>query len=247
MITVTGATGQLGRLTIDALLERGVAAETIIAVVRNPARATDLADRGIQVRRGDYTDPASLTSALAGTDKLLLISSSEVGHRVEQHRNVIGAAVAAGVQQIIYTSVLRADTSTMLLAAEHQATEALLGESGLNVVLLRNGWYIENYTQNLAPAPLETRRSRRPPGPTMPRPQQRCWPVTGTTKPSTNSAGPLSPRPIWPPRSPGRAADRSPTRICRSRPTPRSSPEPGYRKHSLPSSPTPIWPSSEVS
>ncbi len=152
MITVTGASGHLGRLVVEDLLARGVPAGEIAAVVRSPEKASALAARGVRVRRGDYTDPQSLTAALAGTDRLLLVSSSEVGQRVAQHRNVIEAATAARVGLIAYTSILRADTSGMALAAEHKATEELIRESGLPFVFLRNGWYIENYTENLAPA-----------------------------------------------------------------------------------------------
>lgn len=152
MITVTGATGHLGRLVIDDLLERGVPAGQIVAVVRSAEKAADLAERGVQVREADYNRPETLATAFAGTDKLLLISSSEVGQRIAQHSNAVQAAVAAGVNLIAYTSILRADTSGLALAAEHKATEELIAESGLPWVFLRNGWYIENYTANLAPA-----------------------------------------------------------------------------------------------
>jgi NAD(P)H dehydrogenase (quinone) len=152
MITVTGATGKLGRFVVAALLERGVPADQIVAAVRNPAAAADLAKRGVQVRAADYERPDTLAEALAGTDRVLLISGSEVGKRLPQHQNVIAAAVAAGVDLIAYTSVLNADTTGMQLAGEHQATEASIRESGLPYVFLRNGWYTENYTENLAPA-----------------------------------------------------------------------------------------------
>ncbi|HCT78643.1 MAG TPA: NAD(P)-dependent oxidoreductase [Micromonosporaceae bacterium] len=151
-ITVTGATGQLGRLVIADLLERGIPASEIVAAVRNPAKAGDLAALRVQIREADYTKPETLVTAFAGTHKLLLISSSEVGQRVDQHRNVVEAAVKAGVGQILYTSVLNADTSRIALAAEHKATEDLIRESGVPFVFLRNGWYLENYTANLAPA-----------------------------------------------------------------------------------------------
>ena len=140
MIVVTGATGQLGRLTITALL-RTVPASQIVAAVRNPAKAADLAALGVQVRQADYNQPASLDTALAGASKLLLISSSEVGQREPQHRAVIEAAQRAKVSLLAYTSILHADTTVLGLAREHQATEALLRASGLPVVLLRNGWY----------------------------------------------------------------------------------------------------------
>lgn len=149
MITVTGATGNLGRHVIDELLARGVPATEIVAAVRSPANASDLAQRGIAVRHADYSRPETLGVALAGTDRLLLVSSSEVGQRVDQHRNVIDAAAEAGVASIAYTSVLHADTTGVGLAAEHLATEAVLDKSGLPYTLLRNSWYIENYTANL--------------------------------------------------------------------------------------------------
>ncbi|MBP7568025.1 MAG: NAD(P)H-binding protein, partial [Burkholderiaceae bacterium] len=144
-IAITGATGQLGRLVIQSLLRRGVAAADLIAAVRTPAKAADLAALGVQVRQADYTRPDTLATALQGVDRLLLISSSEVGQRTAQHRAVIDAAKSAGVKLVAYTSLLRADTSPLGLAAEHVATEALLRESGLPTVLLRNGWYTENY------------------------------------------------------------------------------------------------------
>jgi len=146
---VTGATGHLGRLAIDALLERGVAARDVAALVRDEARGADLADRGVDVRVGDYDDPASLDAALAGVDRLLLVSGSEVGKRAEQHRNVIDAAVRAGVGFVAYTSITRADSSPLGLAPEHLATEEALAASGLPHVLLRNSWYVENYTTQI--------------------------------------------------------------------------------------------------
>ena len=144
MIVVTGASGQLGRLVIEALLKKLPAGE-IIAAVRNPARVADLAARGIQVRQADYEQPASLAAAFKGADKLLLISSSEVGRRVPQHRAVIDAAKATGVGLLAYTSILRADTSPLPLATEHKETESLIRASGVPAVFLRNGWYTENY------------------------------------------------------------------------------------------------------
>jgi NAD(P)H dehydrogenase (quinone) len=144
MIAVTGATGHLGRLVIQELL-RSVPAAQIVAAVRTPAKAQDLAELGVQVRQADYAQPATLQAAFAGVDKLLLISSSEVGQRAPQHRAVIDAAKAAGVKLIAYTSLLHADTSTLGLAAEHKDTEAALAASGVPYVLLRNGWYTENY------------------------------------------------------------------------------------------------------
>ncbi|EOV9017928.1 SDR family oxidoreductase [Cronobacter muytjensii] len=151
MIAITGATGQLGQRVINTLLKT-VAAQNIVAIVRNPAKAAALAEQGVQVRAADYSDVAALTCALQGVEKLLLISSSEVGQRVAQHRNVIEAAKAAGVQLIAYTSLLHADRSPLGLADEHVATENMLADAGIPYVLLRNGWYTENYLASVPPA-----------------------------------------------------------------------------------------------
>lgn len=151
MIVITGATGQLGRLVIQSLLAK-LPATQIVAAVRNPARAVDLAAQGVQIRQADYTDPASLVTAFQGAEKVLLISSSEIGQRAAQHRNVIDAAKKAGVSLVAYTSILHADRSPLGLAAEHAATEAYLRESGMPNVLLRNGWYTENYLASVPPA-----------------------------------------------------------------------------------------------
>lgn len=148
-IAITGATGQLGRLTIDALLGQGVEPTEIVALVRTPAKAADLAERGVSVRTADYDDPATLPTALDGVDQLLLISGSEIGRRIPQHANVIAAAKAAGVGRIVYTSVLDARNSTLALAGEHKATEERLEESAIPHTVLRNGWYWENYTNGL--------------------------------------------------------------------------------------------------
>ncbi|NRR30605.1 SDR family oxidoreductase [Oxalobacteraceae bacterium] len=151
MIVVTGATGQLGRLIIKGLLAK-LPAAGIIAAVRDPARAADLAALGVQVRRADYTDPSSLDAAFDGARKVLLVSSNELGQRAAQHRNVVEAASRARVELLAYTSVLHADTSALGLAAEHRATEADVRASGLAYSILRNGWYAENYTGGLKAA-----------------------------------------------------------------------------------------------
>lgn len=153
MIAITGATGQLGQNTVEALLKI-VPASQIVAIVRNPAKAEALTKQGVVVRQADYGDRAALTTALEGVEKLLLISSSEVGQRAAQHRNVIDAAVAAGVKFIAYTSLLHADKSPLGLHVEHVETEKMLAESGIPFTLLRNGWYSENYLAS-APAALE--------------------------------------------------------------------------------------------
>ena len=151
MIVISGASGQLGHLVIQSLLAK-VPASQIVAAVRNPERASDLAALGVQIRKADYTDPASLDAAFQGAEKVLLISSSEVGLREAQHRNVIDAVKKAGVSLLAYTSLLHVDTSPLGLAGEHAATEAYLGQSGVPFVLLRNGWYTENYLASIPPA-----------------------------------------------------------------------------------------------
>lgn len=150
-LIVTGATGGLGRLTVETLLEQGVPAGEIVATGRSTDRLKDLGGRGVQIRAADYADPASLRAAFAGATRLLLVSSSVPGpHRVQQHCNAIEAAREAGAGLIAYTSIVNADTSTLRVAEDHQATEALLRESGVPFTLLRNSWYIENYTARLA-------------------------------------------------------------------------------------------------
>ncbi|QMU70086.1 SDR family oxidoreductase [Streptacidiphilus sp. P02-A3a] len=150
-LIVTGATGHLGRLTVQALLERGVPAGDIVATGRRPELLKDLAERGVRVRAADYGDPASLRAALQGADRVLLVSSSATGAaRVEQHRNVIEAAGRAGAALVAYSSIVNADTATLRLAQDHRATEALLRASGVPFTFLRNSWYLENYTAQLA-------------------------------------------------------------------------------------------------
>jgi NAD(P)H dehydrogenase (quinone) len=149
---VTGTSGHLGRLAVHALLERGVAPADVVATARDTAAVADLAERGVTVRRLDYDDAASVAAALEGVDRVLLVSASVPGQRVAQHRTVIEAAAAAGVELLVYTSLLRADSSPLGLAPEHLETERLLAASGVPHVLLRNGWYLENYTENAGPA-----------------------------------------------------------------------------------------------
>jgi NAD(P)H dehydrogenase (quinone) len=145
MIVVTGATGHLGRLVIAALLKR-TPASGIAAAVRNKEKAKDLAASGVDVRIADYDQPQVWDAALQGADKVLLISSSEVGKRVKQHRTVIDAAKRAGVKLLAYTSILRCVTSPLALAAEHKETESHIRALGIPFALLRNSWYTENYT-----------------------------------------------------------------------------------------------------
>ena len=148
MILVTGASGKLGGHVIQQLVQR-VPANQIVAAVRDPGKAADLAKLGVQVRLADYDRPDTLASALAGVNKVLLISASEPRGRLARHRAVIDAAKKAGVLLLVYTSILHAASSTLALAAGHKATEEAIRASGLPFVFLRNGWYIENYTENL--------------------------------------------------------------------------------------------------
>lgn len=149
-IVVTGATGQLGRLTVEALLRRGIPAADIIATGRDITGIKDLADRGITVRRADFADTNGLAEAFAGADRLLLISASvPVGERVANHRRVIDAAASAGVSLVAYTSTTHADTATTVIGGTHSETETYLRDRGIPSVLLRNGWYLENYTSQL--------------------------------------------------------------------------------------------------
>ncbi|WP_062523036.1 NAD(P)H-binding protein [Demequina silvatica] len=147
---VTGASGQLGRLIVESLLARGTAPADVVAIARTTAKVEDLAARGVAVRHGDYTDAGSLDAALAGVDRLVLVSGSEVGQRAAQHANVIAAAERTGVARIVYTSLLGADTTSNPLAPEHVATEEALAASAIPATILRNSWYLENYTGQLA-------------------------------------------------------------------------------------------------
>ncbi len=151
MLAVTGATGQLGQLVIKHLLKK-TAAENVVALVRDVKKAESLKALGVEIRQADYTRPDTLSSALQGIKKLLLISSSEVGQRSVQHKNVIDEAKNAGVELLAYTSLLKADTSPLSLKEEHLETEAYLNASGVPYVLLRNGWYTENYLASMPPA-----------------------------------------------------------------------------------------------
>jgi len=151
---VTGAAGNLGALAVEALLDRGVAPGDVVATARDTDRLSAFAARGVVTRRLDYDDPASVEAALEGVHRVLLVSSSAVGQRVAQHRTVLEAAARKGVELVAYTSILRADSSSLALAVEHLATEQILTELGLPHVLLRNGWYFENYTAQV-PVHLE--------------------------------------------------------------------------------------------
>jgi NAD(P)H dehydrogenase (quinone) len=141
-IVVTGATGHFGRRAVQSLLARGVPAADIVATGRHVERAADL---GVTVRTAHYADPAALRAAFDGADKVLFVSGSEAGKRIAQHRDVVAAAKDAGVGYIAYTSIPKADRSTLILAREHLATERMLLDSGITYAFLRNSWYLENY------------------------------------------------------------------------------------------------------
>ncbi len=149
LIAVTGASGHLGRLVIEALLGGNLPANRIVALVRDPQKVSDFAARGVEVRRADYTQKDSLEAALTGVERLLLVSSNDVGERLPHHKNAIEAARKSGVNFLAYTSILKADASEMQLAADHKATEQIIRESGIPFAFLRNGWYFENYTDQI--------------------------------------------------------------------------------------------------
>ncbi|MFI5593377.1 SDR family oxidoreductase [Amycolatopsis sp. NPDC051758] len=149
MIVVTGATGQLGRLVVDGLLAK---TSQVVAAVRDPRKADDLAARGVQVREADYDRPETLATAFAGAEKVLLISSSTPGQRLAQHEAVVKAAQEAGARHLVYTSVLAADTTKLFVAPDHKATEQVIRDAGIPFTFLRNGWYTENYAQTVQQA-----------------------------------------------------------------------------------------------
>ncbi|MFI2233273.1 SDR family oxidoreductase [Nocardia testacea] len=153
MFVVTGATGKFGRLAVDALLRRGVPADQLAVAVRDETRAGDLAARGVTVRIADYDRPETLAPAFADADKLLFVSANGPDDlRLVQHAAVVDAGARAGVGLVAYTSIVGADTNPLSLARVHRDTEARLAAAGVPTVLLRNGWYTENYTATLADA-----------------------------------------------------------------------------------------------
>jgi NAD(P)H dehydrogenase (quinone) len=151
MFVVTGATGKLGQFVVEGLLKK-VPANQVAVAVRDPAKAKAWAERGVKVHKVDYDRPETLSGVFAKGDTVLLISANEVGKRFPQHAAVIDAAKKAGVKLLAYTSILFADKSGLALAAEHKATEEAIRASGLPYTFLRNGWYVENYTENSGPA-----------------------------------------------------------------------------------------------
>ncbi|WP_150951407.1 SDR family oxidoreductase [Microbacterium testaceum] len=150
-LLVTAASGHLGRLVVEALLERGVAASDIVAGVRTPAKVDDLAARGIGVAEVDYARPETIAPALDGVTRVLLISGTDAD-RVAGHRNVIDAVRAAGVERLVYTSAPRVDEVDYALGADHKATERAIADSGVSATILRHNWYTENYLDAVARA-----------------------------------------------------------------------------------------------
>ena len=209
-VAVTGANGQLGRLVIQGLLEK-LSPGDIVAVVRNEARAADLAALGLPVRLASYEDVPALEAAFAGVEKVLLVSSNEVGKRIPQHRNAIDAAKSAGVKHVVYTSAPKATTSKLVLAPEHKATEEYLTGSGLDYTVLRNGWYTENFLQVVETA-KQTGASRFNPrarggparaGPTtQPQQCQCCWARATKARSMSSPATTPGTTTSWPPPSP---------------------------------------------
>ncbi|HEV2633999.1 MAG TPA: NAD(P)H-binding protein [Actinocrinis sp.] len=146
---ITGASGHLGRLVVDQLLAAGTPPAQIVATGRDVGRLAGLAHDGVAVRRADFADPSTLDEAFAGAEAMVLVSTTTVGERFDNHRSAIDAARRAGVSRIVYTSIVNASTARMTLADEHRRTEEYLRESGSAFVILRNGWYLENYTDQL--------------------------------------------------------------------------------------------------
>src|ERR1700722_4657285 len=146
---ITGASGHLGRLVVDQLLAAGTSPAQIVATGRNVGRLTDLAQNGVTVRRADFADPSTLDAPFAGAEAMVLVSTTTVGGGVGNARNALGAAARGGVSRIGYTSIVNASTARMTLADEHRRTEDYLRDSGSAFVILRNGWYLENYTDQL--------------------------------------------------------------------------------------------------
>jgi NAD(P)H dehydrogenase (quinone) len=149
---VTGATGHLGRLVVEALLDRGVPAGRVVATGRDLARLADLAQHGVRVARVDLDQPDTLADVLEAGDVFLLVSTNDIAHRVQQHVDAVAMAGKAGVARIAYTSATRADDTPLVLAPDHARTEQEIRANGLPFTILRDNWYIENYAADLARA-----------------------------------------------------------------------------------------------
>lgn len=151
-ILVTAASGHFGPLVVDALLARGADPADVVASARDTSKLAELAARGIRTVELDYARPETIAPALEGVDAVLLVSGTDFGNRVAQHQNVIDAAKAAGVAKLVYTSAPRATEveADFALAVEHAGTERAIAASGVPAVILRNNWYTENYTADVA-------------------------------------------------------------------------------------------------
>ena len=160
MILITGATGHFGKATIDFLVQKGVKPGTISALARSAEKAKELNNKGVNVKIGDYEDYKSLVAAFAGVDKLLLISSSDMEHRVRQHTNVVNAAKEVGVKHIIYTSFLRrnetASSPIAFIAQQHIESERLIKESGIAYTFMYNSLYADSLQMFMGEKVLET-------------------------------------------------------------------------------------------
>ena len=148
MYFLTGATGKLGRIVLDLLLQ-DVPANKVRVMARQPDSLAPYARRGVEVVKADFDQPDSLKVALKGVHVALLISGSAVGKRIQQHQAFLEAASRNAVARLVYTSLLRADASKMALAEEHWQTEEAIRRTGIPATILRNGWYFENYTDRL--------------------------------------------------------------------------------------------------
>lgn len=151
-LLVTGASGKLGKLVLDALLKRGVAASDIIATTRETARLADYAAKGIEIRKADFNDPDAIKAAFAGADRVAIISTDALdgaGTRIKQHTGAVAAAKAAGVRHIVYTSMPQPDNTKVIFSPDHLKTEEAIKASGLGYTILRNTWYQENMFMNL--------------------------------------------------------------------------------------------------
>lgn len=142
MILITGANGHLGSQTVDFLMDQNPNTE-IAGLVRSEEKGAELKEKSVEIRIGDYTDYSSIEKAVQGIDTLLLISSSTLKRRAEQHNNVIDAAKKAGVNQIFYTSIVRADKKLSPLSTDHAETEKLIKESGIAYTIYRHTFYME--------------------------------------------------------------------------------------------------------
>ncbi|TGK56105.1 SDR family oxidoreductase [Leptospira wolffii] len=138
-VLVTGASGQLGRLVLEELLKKGH--KNIIATTRKPESLDDFSKRGVIVRSASFGDPKGLAKAFEGADRVLLISTDNIGNRIQEHGNAVDAAVQAGVKRILYTSMIDPDHAPVTFAFEHAGTEEKIRKSGLHYTILRNGLY----------------------------------------------------------------------------------------------------------